>query len=349
MRVLITGHRGYIGRVMSSMAVDAGHEVVGLDCDLFRDCTFGTPEPPVAYRSKDIREVDGRDLAGFEAIVHLAGICNDPMGNLNPDLTMAVNYEASLRLAELAKAAGVRRFVNSSSCSVYGASGADFVTEESVQNPVTVYGISKSRFEAALAELANKEFCPTYLRNATAYGFSPGLRLDLVLNEFVAAAYTTGRILVKSDGTPWRPITHVRDICAAFLAVLEAPEETVWNEAFNVGVNEENYQVRDLAEIARDTVPGSEIEYAKDGGPDRRCYRVDCSKIHNRLTAFRPAWNARRGAAELHEAYRRIGLTATDMASSRYYRVAKVTELMKADLIDGELRWTAPASAAGAG
>jgi nucleoside-diphosphate-sugar epimerase len=349
MRVLITGHHGYIGRVMSEMFLAAGHDVVGLDCDLFKDCTFGEAEAPVPSISKDLRRVEAADLAGIEAIVHLAGICNDPMGNLNPGLTVAVNYEASLHLAALAKRAGVRRFAFSSSCSIYGAAGAEFATEESPQNPVTVYGKSKIDCEAGLAKLADSTFCPTYLRNATAYGFSPGLRLDLVLNDLVASAYTTGRILVKSDGTPWRPVVHIRDISAAFLAVLDAPVEAVWNEAFNVGANEENYQVRELAEIVRETVPDTRIEYAKDGGPDKRCYRVDCSKIRSRLQAFQPAWNARLGAAELYETYRRAGLTEADTQSSRYYRVRRVTDLIATGALDTELQWKSVARAGAGG
>jgi nucleoside-diphosphate-sugar epimerase len=331
---------------MTTMFASANHEVIGLDCNLFADCACVPPEtfPTI---SKDIRAVETADLEGIDAIVHLAGICNDPLGNLNPRLTTAINYESSIRLATLAKRSGVRRFVFSSSCSIYGAAGSEFATEESPQNPVTVYGKSKIDCEAGLARLADSKFCPTYLRNATAFGFSSRLRLDLVLNEFVASAYTTGRILVKSDGTPWRPLVHVRDISSAFLAVLDAPEDRVWNQAFNVGANEENYRVSDLAEIVSQTVPGTDIEYAKDGGPDKRCYRVDCSKIRSRLPAFEPQWSVRRGTAELYNAYRHIGLGAADMSGSRYYRVRRVVDLIETGFLDAELRWKAMACSVG--
>jgi len=348
MRVLVTGHQGYIGRVLTPLLASHGHEVVGLDSGLFEQCLLGpAPELPIPTIRKDLREVELEDLRGFDAIIHLAALCNDPLGNLNPSLTVEINLRASVRLAELAKKAGVRRFLNSSSCSIYGAAGESWVTEEADLEPVTVYGQCKKEFEKALAELASDDFSPTNLRNATAYGMSPALRLDLVLNDFVATAFTTGRILILSDGTPWRPIVHVEDISRAFLAVLEAPRELVHNESFNVGQNQENYQIRELAEIVAGVVPGCRIEYAPGGGPDRRSYRVDCSKIRQRLPQFQPQWTARRGAEQLYECFRRYGLRREDLEGPAYKRLAHVRRLLEAGQLDENLRWKHPSAVNG--
>jgi nucleoside-diphosphate-sugar epimerase len=269
----------------------------------------------------------------------LAALSNDPLGSLDSKLTYDINHLASLNLAKLAKQAGVKRFVFSSSCSTYGAAGDDFLDESATLNPVTPYGESKVLVERGLRLLADENFSPTCMRNATAYGASPRLRLDIVLNDLVASACTSGRILIKSDGTPWRPITHIRDIVAAIVAALAAPREVVHNETFNVGRTGDNYRIRELADIVAETVPGCQVEYAPGGGPDKRCYRVTCDKICRVLPEFRPQWTARKGAQELYDAYREVGLTAEDLERGRYIRLAQIQRLQKAGKLDNALRW----------
>ena len=347
MRVLVTGHKGYIGAVMAPILVQEGYEVVGLDSDIFEDCAFSEPHLEIPEIRKDIRDVAPADLAGFDAVIHLAAISNDPIGNLNPQLTYEINYLASVRLASLARDAGVERFLFSSSCSMYGASGNDILTEEAEFNPVTPYAHSKVLVEQDLARLAGDNFSPVFMRNATAYGVSPRLRFDLVINNLAAHAYTTGLVYLMSDGTPWRPVVHINDITNAFIAALRAPREVIHNQAFNVGVNSENYRVRELAEIVQQVAAqrngGCRIEIAPGAGPDLRNYRVDFSKIARMLPGFKPSWNARLGAEQLFAAYQQVGLQRVDFEGPRFRRIDHINELLASGRLEADLRWPQPA------
>ncbi len=338
-KILVTGDTGYIGTVMMPLLQAEGFDAVGLDSDLFKECEFEPVRQTTPHIRKDIRDVTPRDLEGFDAVFHLAALSNDPLGNLNPEVTYDINHRGSVHLARMAKQAGVPRFIFSSSCSTYGSAGADVVTEEAAFNPVTPYGESKVLVERDVRPLADERFTVVYLRNATAYGYSPRMRFDLVLNNLVAHAVATGRILIKSDGTPWRPIVHIEDICRAFIAALRAPSALVNNESFNIGRSDENYQVREIADIVKSVVPGCEVVYAPGGEPDQRSYRVDFSKASARLTGFTPRWTARRGAEQLYEAYRRTGVSVQDFEGPRFRRIDTLKQLMAAGRVDAALRW----------
>ena len=341
MRVLVTGHDGYIGTVLVPMLQSHGHEVVGLDSYLYADCTFGPPPAPVEALRMDVRDVTVDDLSGFDAVVHLAAISNDPVGDLNPLCTIDLNHGGTEHLANVAKEAGVERFLFSSSCSLYGSAGQEWLDEQADFNPVTSYGESKLLSERSLSALADDSFSPTFLRNATAYGVSPRLRGDLVVNNLVGFAYLTGEVLLKSDGTPWRPLVHIEDISRAFLALLEADRQLVHNEAFNVGRTSENYRIREVAELVGSLVAGSRVEFAHDAGPDRRNYRVDCGKIEGSIPGYQPSWTVRDGAIELLDAYAAVGLTEEMFLGPRLMRIRHVRSLIERGSLDEMLRWRA--------
>ncbi len=339
MRVLVTGHNGYLGSVMVPVLTSVGHEVVGLDTFFFEECLLGDDSDQTPNLRKDVRDVAVSDLRGFEAVVHLAALCNDPLGDLNPDWTYDINHRASVRLASLAREAGVHRFLFASSCSMYGAASEDILTEEAPLRPLTPYATSKVRTEEDLLKLADRDFSPVFMRNATAYGLSPHLRADIVLNNLVCWAHTTGQIRIMSDGSPWRPIVHVQDIARAFTAALTAPREAIHNQAFNVGADGENYQVSELADIVRATVPGCSVSYAHSTGPDPRSYRVDFSKLSRVLTDFKPQWNAAFGAKELYSALQDAQITLEDFQGRRYIRLNQLKHLLETGCLDGTLRW----------
>jgi nucleoside-diphosphate-sugar epimerase len=342
MKVLVTGHRGYIGVEMVPELRAAGHEPVGLDTGFFNECDFRSPPDEIPDLDIDLRDVTARELEGFDAVIHLAALSNDPLSDLNPQITYDINQHASIKLARAAKEAGVRRFLFSSSCSLYGAGGSDLLDENAAFNPVTPYGESRVLVEQALSKLADDSFSPVYLRNATAYGVSRRLRADVVVNNLVGHAVTTGKILLQSDGTPWRPLVHIRDINQAFLAVLTAPVAAIHDQAFNVGDTSANYRIREVAEMVRDVVPNCEVTFAPGASPDARNYRVDFSKIKKNLPSFVPRWTLRSGIEELYEAFRKPALTREEFQGPRYYRLRTVQGLQSRGILDADLRRVRP-------
>jgi nucleoside-diphosphate-sugar epimerase len=339
MRVLVSGHHGYIGSVLAPFLVEAGHEVTGLDTFYYRGCDFGAESGSIESLDRDLRQLRPADIAGIDAIVHLAALSNDPLGDFDPALTAEINGESTVRLAQIAREVGVRRFVFASSCSMYGASGSDEALDETAPlKPLTAYAESKVRAEEGLFALADRDFVPVSMRNATVFGVSPRLRLDVVLNNLAAWSHTTGRIRLLSTGQAWRPLIHVRDVAAATLAILEAPDDLVAGEAFNVGTDSQNYLIRDLADLLG-SITGCSIEVADGAEPDSRSYRVSFAKLRRTLPAFVTEHDAESGARELVEAFRSAGLTKAQFDGDRFIRLRHLRRLLDEDAIDAQLRW----------
>jgi len=341
MRVLVTGHKGYIGTALIPILLNQGYEVLGLDSDLYRRCTYGEDFIHVPEIIKDIRDIKTDDLKGkgLDAVIHLAALSNDLLGDLNPQHTLDINWGATIKIAKIAKRVGIKRFLFSSSCSMYGAAGDNILDESAGFNPVTHYAISKVNSERDLNNLADESFSPTYLRNATAYGFSPRIRFDLVVNNLTAWAYTTGKIMMKSDGTPWRPLVHIEDISRAFLILLNAPREKVHNQAYNIGTNSENYKVKEVAKFVGDTVPNCKVSFANGASPDLRNYRVKFDKFHNAFPTADFQWTVPKGVVQMYEEYKRIGLDVNDYEGIQYKRIAHIKHLLANYELDDSLRW----------
>lgn len=346
MRILAAGDRGYLGAVMIPFLRRAGHEVVGLDAGWYDRCDFGPVSNGYEQRTGDIRDVGPGDLTGFDAVVNLAALSNDPVGHLDPRATYSINTDGAVHLGAAAKAAGVPRYLFASSCSLYGAGGDGRLTEDAELHPVTPYGRSKVMAEEGLSALADDSFSPTYLRNATAYGSSPRLRADIVVNNLTGTAFTRGEVRLQSDGTPWRPLVHAEDIARAFLAALEAPRQVVHDRAFNIGRDEDVVQIRDIAaQVAR--ALDAPVTIAAEAGPDTRNYRVDFGRASELLPAFEPRWTIAAGIDQLVRDMRTVGLSAADFEGPRYVRLARVRELLASGMLDDELRMQVEPSAGG--
>lgn len=341
MRILVTGQLGYIGTILTPMLLKHGHEVVGMDSDLYARCTFGDSSaiPAVPNIRKDVRDATVADLNGFDTVIHLAALSNDPLGNFNPPVTDEINRGAAVRLAEIAREAGVRHYIFSSTCSNYGVAGNDFLDETSPFNPYTPYAKAKVAAEQQIMPMNSDRFSVSITRSATVFGLSPRIRWDLVLNNLTAYAHCTGRIYMKSDGTPWRAIVHVEDVAAAFVAIAEAPREAVHGQAFNVGRTQENYRVREIAEIVLKTVPGSRIEYAPDARPDPRCYRVNCDRILKAIPSYQPHWTAEQAVRQVYEGIKRHGLTVEQFEGAHYARLPHVKQLIAEGKLNDRFRW----------
>jgi len=338
-RVLVTGHNGYIGSVLAPIFAHAGHEVVGLDTGYYSACALVPEGGEIPWLRKDIRDIRLSDLKGFDAVVHLAALSNDPIGNMNEKWTEEINHHSSVRLAELARKAGVRRFLFSSSCIMYGMSEAAVVTEESPLDPQTEYARSKAKSERAISELASDSFSPTFLRNGTVYGVSPRMRFDTVFNDLMGSAVTTGKVTLYSDGKPWRPVVHVQDVSRAFLTILQAPLADVWNQAINTGANHINHQIFELAEIVTETVPGCKLEVLANPGADQRTYKADFGKFARLFPDFSFKWSANQGAKELYETFKKVGLTYDQFIDKRFTRLKWLQHLLDSCQLDPSLRW----------
>lgn len=339
MNVLVTGHRGYIGSLLVPMLLARGHVVRGIDSDLYKRCTFFSELTLIPEKIKDIRHLEFEDLGSdpIDAIIHLAGLSNDPLGDFDPEITQEINYGATLRLAEMAKSKKVKRFLFASSCSNYGAADDSLLDETASFNPVTAYGRSKVNAEKDLSALASNDFSPTYLRAGTVYGLSPKLRFDLVLNNLTAWAKTTGRVLLKSDGSSWRPLVHIEDVCKAYIEIMEAPLELVHNQAFNIGSTKENYRVRELATLVSAAITGSTIEFQNKNNVDIRNYRVNCDKLARLIPAAQPTWSAMQGIGQLARQFELCSLTPDDFEGTRFQRIAHLQWLVREHLIDEHL------------
>lgn len=349
MKVLLTGHLGYIGSILAPMLLERGHAVTGLDSDLYRTCNFGTRPVEIPTIGGDVRDVRLDELTGFDAVIHLAGLSNDPLGDMDPALTDEINHRACARLARLAKAAGVARFLFASTCANYGGAGDAFLREDAPFGVARPYGLSKVDAERALRAMADETFSPTFLRASTAYGLSPRIRFDLVVNNLTAWAFATGEVYLKSDGAAWRPVVHVEDIARAYVSALEADRALVHDQAFNVGATTENYRVREIAELVQAVVPNSRVTVAPDATADSQCYRADCNHIGRVLHDYKPQWTARRGIEQLHAAYRQFGLELEDFEGDRYQRRAHVARMVREGEVDRDLRRVhAPAQAVAA-
>jgi len=339
-KILVTGNNGFIGTILVKLLVEKGYEVFGIDTNYFdEDCNLYPYKNDIMDIKKDVRNIAKEDLKDVYAVCHLAALSNDPIGELDPDLTYDINYHASVRLAKLAKKLGVTKFIYSSSCSLYGIAGEEAITEEAEFNPVTAYAKSKVLTEKSILPLSDSDFSVTTLRNATAYGISPKLRVDLVVNNLVGWALTTGQIKILSDGTPWRPLIHAEDIARAFIAVIEAPKEVIKGEAFNVGKNSENYQVKDIATMIKAVLPDCEIIITGEHGPDSRTYKVNFDKIGRMLQGFDPQWNLKKGIEQIVNYYKQYGMSSNKFNDRYFIRLKQIKYLVDKGLVDSTLYW----------
>ncbi len=340
MRICVTGSEGYLGSLLAPELLGRGHEVMGLDTGFYKEGTlYRTGANTPKTLAKDLRKLEPADLQGYDAMVHMAELSNDPLGQLAPNITYDINHKGSIHLAEIARQAGIKRFIYMSSCSVYGVADSDYVDETSRVNPQTTYAICKTLVERDLSQMASRQFSPTFMRNATAYGASPHMRFDIVLNNLAGLAWTTKEIRMTSDGTPWRPLVHGLDISRAIIAVLEAPQDAVHNETFNVGDTGHNYRVKEIAEIVAETFAGCKLTFGAPS-PDNRSYRVSFEKIRRHLPGFQCAWDAKKGARQLYELFKRIDMPTEVFNNRTFTRLKQLEYLIRTRQIDEQFFWT---------